>query len=685
MEPIPQLRLTVASCFLSRMFRLYFAPQALAPAEATAAAAGPSVPGTIPTVLSAASAQASGLHSGNSGSTSTSGINLRFPIHIQIPGAREVQDMFTSSAPASEVPENGFGSKGGGAPAASVAPRQRQPNGTSTAPAGAAGPPRSGAAAETPFTMFQQAPQTARSAAVFAAAAKKLPDFEASTSAFTSAAAKGGVVATADGGHSNQTGNDCQPTKDNDTKAARFPVEIGGSATAISTRNGMPGATAFSAAGTISSGNVATAAAALGLVAASAAAVAAVPPSDATSYSPDILAAVAEQLEHMARRTREAAVAAAAAPRTASVGANYTATVEAVAYALASESNLAIKSVIEIMLRPGAMDVKLAAAAAAARESAPQSAPGLAAAVSCMLGALRLDGSQATQKATAVGSMGFNGTTAGGSSGDGSRGSSAGSVPAVPFVFGGSTSGGGSSGNSHGGLGSAPALVAPILPPAFGSSAAERKGMQFSTVVAAGQDQGLSMAPTGPVNQPPLQHPSAIPFVVGVPGASGCAGEQSTATTAAAALGSTNLIPGMFGLPSSGSQARDPKRSTSPGNSTCPPFMLSGDPSQQQQQQAVDAAGSQFAKSRSAVTTPMSTTPVSGGQQASQPIASTSSSGWAGVIPASAPSGESFTFTMGDSGAPVANGGVMPFRYISQLDSNAPQLSVSITNCASLA
>ncbi|GIL59175.1 hypothetical protein Vafri_14088 [Volvox africanus] len=689
------------------------APVAAAAAAGGGSAAAASFAATGPVAPAApAPAPAAASPPGIIGGGASTGGNLRFPIQIQIPGAREVQDMFTSVASASTSggpPPGGGGNsnRGGdassGAPSASTGPH---PSSTTGQHASVGGP----AAAASSRQQGQQHHQSIRTAvAVLTAAAKKLPDEHTSTMGPGGAATKRGQVGVARGA---AAGNDCQPTKDNASKASRITTDSGGATTAGGSR-GANNAAPFSTAGgsvaaapktgAASNSGVATAAAALGLAAAGAVAVAS-SPAGTTGSEPDILVAVAEQLEHMARRTREAAAAAASA-RAASGDGNVAAAVEAVIATLANESNPAIRPVLEIMLRPGAMDAKVAAAAAAARASAQEAAaaPGLAAAVACMLGALKLDDSQSGSQ-----SQGFAdgaGSTArpiaaaggGGGGGGGSRGSSAGGIPSVPFVFGCASSSGGS---SQGGASAPPAPAAPSLPPVYQSTTASAP---FGTAPAV--PSRAAAATTNPV---PTQQPTSVPFMFGVPGSScqngtqpladgnaaapgapsaplafgsttgtafGSAAGAATAaagpSTAAAAGAATHqvapqqpsAIPFLFGASASGPSAPQP---------SAPHAHQSGGPTHSGESANMSTGVGNAPDSASLMSTsssPMSTTPPPAAQHSAQfPTAVLGpTSGWAGTASAAAtgaaPGGEAaFTFTVGDASAQMANGGVTPGR-----------------------
>ncbi|GLI62463.1 hypothetical protein VaNZ11_005094 [Volvox africanus] len=679
-------------------------------AAASFAATGPVAPAAPAPVHTAPAAPP-----GIIGGTSTSG-NLRFPIQIQIPGAREVQDMFTSvaSASASGGPaaggsgnSNRGGDAGSGAPSASTG---LHPNGTTGQHASVGGP--AGAASTRQQGQQHQSIRTA--AAVLTAAAKKLPDEHTSTMAQGGPATKRGHLGVAKGG---AVGNDCQPTKDNASKASRVTIDNGGATTAggnrgpntavpFSTVGGSVAAAPKTAAASRASG-VATAAAALGLAAAGAVAVAS-SPAGTTGSEPDILVAVAEQLEHMAQRTREAAAAAAAA-RGASGDGNAAAAVEAVIATLANESNPAIRPVLEIMLRPGAMDAKVAAAVAAARESAQEAAaaPGLAAAVACMLGALKLDDSQlGTQSqgfADDDGSTPRPAAAAGGGGGSGSRGSSAGGIPSVPFVFGCASSGGGS---SQGGASAPPAPAAPSVSPAYQSTTASAS----APVGAAPTVPSRAAAAT--TNQVPTQQPMSVPFMFGVPGSSCQNGTQSLADSKAAArvassaplaFGSTTgtafgsaagvatAAAAAFGTaaagPSTAAAAGVPTHQAAPQQAFLFGASASGpgapQPSARQAHQSGGPTHSgesanmstgignapDSASLMSTSSSPMSTTPPAAAQHSAQfPTAVLSpTSGWAGAASAAAMGAASggeagFTFTVGDASAPMANGGVTPGR-----------------------
>ncbi|GLC56095.1 hypothetical protein PLESTB_001063800 [Pleodorina starrii] len=644
------------------------------------AAAAPAAPAAAGSSTSAVAGATSRPSSTGGGSASGS---LRFPIQIQIPGAREVQDMFSSAAfaSASGAPIAGDGSKSGAPPGTSGAGSGLQSNGAaapSAATAGGAsllGPQAAKMASTVAAAASRKLPeedtQGARmAAAVAAAAAKKLPEVDAQLPAAAGAAAKAGFAAGANAGVASQAGNDCQPPKDNAPKSARISHDSGNAPTAAarSAIPAVPPAAAFQTAGSsssaapqqqqaaVSTSAVASAAAALGMAAANAAAMASAS-AEAASSPPDFLVAVAEQLENMARRTREAAAAAATAQISIG-GASSAAAVEAAVASLASGSNPTLRSVVDIMLRPGAIDAKVAAAAAAARASAAESAPGLAAAVACLLDALKLDGSRATGAAPEAATAGSTGTGGAGlgSGGDGSRGSSAGGIPSVPFVFGGaSSSGSGTAGSSQGGTAPAPAPEAPSVSQAFGSSATAAFGAA-PAVPSAAASAAARQAP------PAAQQPVAVPFVFGAPGTSGQAVPQVTVPVAAAPA--APAAPMEFGTRSlsranSASYAAQAERPSSNSSAaSVASFVFGGNSTPQGTQQSRAQASSVGAS-------PMSTTPVSASQQQQQqPTASASSAGWAGGAPAvpaaAAPGGDGFTFTVGD--AVAGPGGATPGR-----------------------
>ncbi|GFR47710.1 hypothetical protein Agub_g9463, partial [Astrephomene gubernaculifera] len=384
----------------------FAAAGAPAPTAATAAPVAVSIPAFgAPRSSSAGSGaptQAAPHPPAATGAPGGPGIGLRFPIQIQIPGAREVQDLFSSAAASASSGGSGLaGSRGTGLPA-----------GTATLAAGQASMPAGG---------WQ------------AAAAKKAHDASVGSSSLA-----GGVG----GANPGLGGNDCQPAKDNALKLARAASDSSAtgnaaSAAAASAPVGpVPGATATGPIpGPASAPGAAT-------VAASSAAVPTGPAAAASASipaaaDPALLAAVAEQFEAMARKAREAAAAVAAARANGQEAAPATGVV--------AEAIPAVPpAILEMMMRPGVTDK---AASAATAGAAPDAVPTLAAAVASMIGgigALKVEDAQSG--APSAGPSGSASTSAGGmgSGPVGTSGASAAAAPAMPFVFGaGSSSGGG--------------------------------------------------------------------------------------------------------------------------------------------------------------------------------------------------------------------------------------------------